>query len=109
MGLRASLHSDYNVSPIHPLLAARIAVQRRTQADDEVLGPDDRVAPHDALRAITLDAAWQIFGDDRGTLEPGKLADFAVVSANPWTADPDGWADITVSQTRLGGAVAWEG
>ncbi len=109
MGLRASLHSDYNVSPIHPLLAARIAVQRRTQADGEVLGPDDRVAPHDALRAITLDAAWQIFGDDRGTLEVGKLADFAVVSANPWTADPDDWADITVSQTRLGGTVAWEG
>ncbi|MEZ5206783.1 MAG: amidohydrolase family protein [Acidimicrobiales bacterium] len=85
-------------------------MQRRTQASDECSDPTIASLPTARCRRkITLDAAWQIFGDDRGTLEPGKLADFAVMSANPWTADPDGWADITVSQTRLGGAVAWEG
>ena len=107
-GLRASLHSDYNVSPIHPLLSARTAVLRRTEEDGQVLGPDERVDPATALRAITADAAWQIHADDRGTLEVGKLADFAIASANPWTADPESWADITITQTRLGGEVAWQ-
>ena len=107
-GLRVSVHSDYNVSPMHPLLSARTAVLRQTEEDGTVLGPDERVDPASALRAITTDAAWQIHGDDRGSLEVGKFADFAIASNNPWTTDPEGWADITISETRLGGEVAWQ-
>lgn len=107
-GLRVSVHSDYNVSPMHPLLSARTAVLRQTEEDGTVLGPDERVDPASALRAITTDAAWQIHGDDRGSLEVGKYADFAIASDNPWTTDPAGWADITIAETRLGGEVAWQ-
>jgi predicted amidohydrolase YtcJ len=107
-GLRPSLHSDYNVSPIQPLLAARTAVLRQTETDGQVLGPDECVDAETALRAITVDAAWQIHADDRGSLEVGKLADFAIVSDDPWSIAPERWADITVSETRLGGTVAWQ-
>lgn len=107
-GLRPSLHSDYNVSPIHPLLAARTAVLRRTLDDGAVIGPDECVDVACALAAVTVDAAWQIHADDRGSLEVGKLADFAVASADPWTSDPEGWADIAVTETRLGGTVVWQ-
>jgi predicted amidohydrolase YtcJ len=106
-GLRVSVHSDYNDSPIHPLLAARTAVLRQTLDDGDVLGPDECVDAATALRAITTDAAWQIHADDRGSLEVGKLADFAILSADPWSSDPATWAEITCEETRLGGTVAW--
>jgi predicted amidohydrolase YtcJ len=72
-----------------------------------VLGPDECVDAATALRMITVDAAWQIHGDDRGSLEVGKLADFAIASSNPWTTDPTEWGDIAFTETRLGGEVAW--
>jgi len=107
-GLRPSLHSDYNVSPIHPLLSARTAVLRQTQDDGAVLGPDERIPASAALTAITRDAAWQIHADDRGVLRIGAKADFAVASADPWTTDPEVWPEITFRETRLGGRVAWQ-
>lgn len=107
-GLRPSLHSDYNVSPIHPLRSASIAVLRTMQEGGDVLGPDLRVTPEQALRAVTVDAAWQTHQDDCGTLEVGTFADYAIASANPWTTDAAAWPDITFRETRIGGAVAWQ-
>lgn len=107
-GLRPSLHSDYNVSPINPLLAARTAVLRQVQDGGDVLGPDERVDAETALRAITVDAAWQIHRDDCGSLGIGQMADFAIASENPWTTEPEAWGEITFSETRLGGQVAWQ-
>ena len=107
-GLRPSLHSDYNVSKIHPLLSARTAVLRQLEADGSVLNAAECATPEQALAAITTNAAWQIHADDRGTLEVGKRADYAVVSADPWSSDPHTWADITVNQTFIDGTVAYE-
>jgi hypothetical protein len=107
-GLRPSVHSDYNVSEINPLLEAQIAVQRIMQANGEVLNPAECVTPEQGLAAITTNAAWQIHADDRGTLEVGKRADYAVVSADPWSSDPSTWTDITVHQTFIDGTVAFE-
>ena len=106
-GLRPSLHSDYSVSPMQPLLSARTAVKREMRDGGEVLNAAECVAPEAALKAITVDAAWQIHADDRGTLEVGKKADYAVLSANPWAADASTWADIKVHETRIDGTVAW--
>ncbi len=106
-GLRPSLHSDYSVTPMQPLLSARTAVQRKLRDGGDVLNSAERVTPAAALRAITADAAWQVHADDRGTLEVGKKADYAVLSANPWESDVSGWADIVVHETRIDGTVAW--
>lgn len=107
-GLRPSLHSDYNVSEINPLLSARTAVLRNVEDDGSVLNPAERATATQALAAITTNAAWQIHADDRGSLEVGKRADWAVVSADPWTADPSTWADITVHETVIDGTTAWQ-
>ena len=106
-GMRPSLHSDYSVSQIQPLLSARTAVLREMRDGGEVLNASEKVDPPAALRAITVDAAWQVHGDDRGSLEVGKKADFAILSANPWTSDPSTWADIKVHETRIDGTPAW--
>lgn len=106
-GLRPSLHSDYNVTAVHPLHAAQTAVLRRLEADGSVLGPDERATPAQALAAITADAAWQIHADDRGSLRVGARADFAVVDADPWASDPASWADIAVRSTFIDGVAAF--
>ena len=107
-GLRPSLHSDYNVTEVHPLLSAQTAVLRKTKADGQVLNAAECATPEQALAAITTNAAWQIHADDRGTLEVGKAADFGVADGNPWASDPGAWADIAFQATYVDGVVAWE-
>lgn len=107
-GLQPSLHSDYNVTKVHPLQSARTAVLRELQADGTVLNPAECATPAQALAAITTNAAWQIHGDDRGSLEVGKRADYAVTSADPWRSDPAGWDQITCQQTYIDGTLAYE-
>ncbi len=108
-GLRPSIHSDYNVTEIDPLHSARTAVQRKLQADGSVLNPAECVTPEQALTAITTNAAWQIHADDRGTLEVGKRADFAVAADDPWSSDPESWPDIAIHATYIDGTPAFEG
>lgn len=107
-GLKPSLHSDYNVSKVHPLQSARTAVLRQLQGDGSVLNPAECATPAQALAAITTNAAWQIHADDRGSIEVGKRADFAVVDSDPWSSDPSGWDQITTHATYIDGTVAWQ-
>ena len=61
----------------------------------------------EALRAVTIDAAWQVFQDDnRGSLEPGKYADLVVLSGNP-VDDPMGLRELQVERTLVGGATIY--
>ena len=81
------------------LAVAWTAVNRVTTGGKE-LGPEQRITPFEALRAITADAAWQNFEEDRkGTLEAGKLADLVVLSEDPLTIDPMKIKDIRVLET----------
>ena len=106
-GLRPSLHSDFNVTKMQPLLSAQTAVLRVMRDNGEVLNAAECVSAEEALTAITTNAAWQIHADDRGTLEVGKRADYTILSENPWTAAPDSWHAITVRETRVGGEVTF--
>lgn len=64
------------------------------------LGPEQRIIPFEVLRAITADAAWQIFEEKRkGTLEVGKLADLVIPSADPLAVEPMAIRDIKVQET----------
>ena len=59
----------------------------RTQRDDKskVYGPEYRVTIHEAMKAVTIDAAWQLHKDDcLGSLKEGKKADLIIVSDNPY-------------------------
>ena len=102
-GIRFSIHLDTNVTPMRPLQAVWSAVNRLTRTD-KVLGPDQRIPPLQALRAVTIDAAWQAHDDTiKGSIETGKLADFVVLAENPLVGDPRRIKDILVMETIVGG------
>lgn len=110
-GIRFGLHSDTPVVPVPPLEGIRCAVRRQTRGGD-VLGPDERIGINEALRAYTSDAAHLAFEEgDKGTLEPGRFADIAVLSGDP-SADAEGpgvEGDTQVTATVIGGDVVWRG
>ena len=64
------------------------------------LGKDERIPVYEALKAVTINAAYQYFEEDRkGTIKEGKLADLVVLSENPCKADPMEIKDIQVLYT----------
>lgn len=102
-GLRFSSHMDTPVTPMRPLQAAWSMVFRETVGGD-VLGPEQRVEVMTALRAVTIDAAWQIFQEDnRGSLEPGKYADLVLLSGSP-LQNARAMRDLQVDGTWVSGA-----
>lgn len=101
-GIRYSAHADTPVTPMLPLQVVWSQVNRITTGG-AVLGRHQRVAPMAALRAVTIDAAWQVFMDDRvGSLEPGKLADMVVLSGSP--LESLDVRELLVERTFIGGA-----
>ena len=101
-GVRYSSHADTPVTPMLPLQVVWSQVNRITTGG-EVLGEHQRVSPVEALRAVTIDAAWQVFLDkDIGSLESGKLADMVVLSGSP--LEPSDIRELVVEQTFIGGA-----
>ena len=102
-GMRISLHNDPPVTPEEPLRNISVAVTR-TAPSGRVLAPEERLTVNQAIRAQTIDAAWQLFSDDViGSLEVGKYADMVVLSADPRTAAPEEIADLDVVATFFAG------
>lgn len=102
-GVPFSIHSDAPVTPLGHLHVAWCAVTRLT-ASGEVLGENERISVHDALYACTISAAQQLNLDhEMGSIEAGKLADFAVLDEDPYEVDPVRLKDIGVWGTVLGG------
>jgi hypothetical protein len=101
--MRISLHNDPPVTPEEPLRNISVAVTR-TAPSGRVLGPDERLTVEQAIKAQTIDAAWQLFADDIvGSLEVGKYADLVVLSADPRMVPPEQIADLDVRATYLAG------
>lgn len=102
-GIPFALHCDCPVTPVNPLFTIDTAVNRVTR-DGHVLGPEQRIDPATALAGYTSSAAT-IAGEEavKGTIAPGLLADFVVLSDDPQTCAPTGIKDITVLATVVGG------
>ena len=101
-GVRFTIHCDAPVVPMEPLRLVWAAVNRKTRSDF-TLGEAERISPMQALAAVTIDAAWQHFEEDvKGSLEPGKLADFVILSRSPLD-DPETIDEIEVIETVIGG------
>jgi predicted amidohydrolase YtcJ len=104
--VRYTIHLDTPVVPMDPLLLVWTAARRETSSG-KVLGAEERIDVMQALRAITIDAAWQLFQEDnRGSIEPGKLADLIVLSGDP-LADPDALRELAVEKTLIGGVIVF--
>ena len=106
-GVPFSLATDNQpVSLFHPVWQA---VARVDQATGEVIAPDERISREEALRAASLDGAYLCMSEnDRGTIEAGKLADFAVLTADPLTVPEDEIKDILADLTVVGGRIVFE-
>jgi predicted amidohydrolase YtcJ len=102
-GLRVSLHADSPMYPPEPFRLMRTAVTRETRNGDTIAAAE-AISAEQALRAITIDAAWQLFAEDRsGSIETGKLADFTLVDRNPLQVPPRELDRIQVLGTWIGG------
>lgn len=104
-GVPLAIHSDAPVTPLGPLFTAWCAVNRVTPAG-RVLGAAERITVEEALRAITLGAAWTMKLDHEiGSLECGKRADFCVLEDDPTVVSPMKLKDIAIWGTALSGRV----
>lgn len=104
-GGKFTLHSDTPVSNVGPLNYVSEEVTRLWQLPPQkILGPTQAVSIDDALRAVTIDAAYQIFADNIiGSLEVGKQADLVVLEKNPRTTPPADIRNIKVKETWIDG------
>ena len=108
-GLPFTFSHDAPVSPVPSVLALVDAGVNRRTASGTVVGPDERISPYDALRAVTATAAYQIKEEQtKGTLEAGKLADLVILEKNPLKVDPLTIKDIRVLQTVKEGRTVYE-
>jgi len=106
-GVRFTLHCDAPVVPMEPLRLVWAAVNRRTTSG-QALGPEERIDVTAALRAITIDAAYQHFEEDlKGSLEPGKLADLVILGRSPLAEPAESLAAVPVRETIVGGESVW--
>jgi predicted amidohydrolase YtcJ len=94
-----TLHNDAPIVPPDMLHLVWSAVNRITRSG-KVLGPEQRVSVLDALKGITIHAAYQNFEEGiKGSIEPGKLADLVILAENPLRVDPMLIKDIRVLET----------
>jgi predicted amidohydrolase YtcJ len=107
-GVPVAGSSDYPCAPLNPMLGVGVLVNRRGRSGD-AMGPEEAIAPMDALRMYTRHGAIAMRRDHEvGSLEPGKRADLAVLSDDPTAVAPDSIADIVVRQTWVDGKLLYE-
>jgi predicted amidohydrolase YtcJ len=106
-GVKVSLATD-NV-PVSPFLPMSQAVMRTSYQSKMRVAPDEALSRADALRCATANGAYLTFDEDKkGSLEPGKLADLVVLSADPLTVEEASISDIRSLMTMVGGRIVHE-
>jgi len=108
MGIHVAGHSDSTVSAADPLLRIQDMVTRKGE-NGVGYGINQRVTVEEAIKVWTLDGAYATFEEhNKGSIEPGKLADFAVLRKDPRKVPPDSIKDIVVDATYMGGKNVWQ-
>ena len=103
MGIPVAGHSDSPVSAADPLLRIQDMVTRKDSAGVG-RGENQRISVDEAIKVWTLDGAYATFEENtKGSIAPGKLADFVVLKRDPRKVPPDTIRDIVLEATYLGG------
>ena len=105
-GATVAFGSDWTVAPLDPLTGVYAAVTRHTLdgAHPEGWIPEQKISIEQAMRAYTAAAAWAGFMDTRtGRLTPGRLADFVILTGDPFRIEPRNLLDLRVDATFVGG------
>ena len=104
-GVPTALHTDTPVGPPAPLEEVWIAVNR-LGLSGKVRGAEERISVDQALRMVTIDAAFSLGVEDKvGSIASGKFADFAVLEQDPHTVPKEKIRDIKVWGTVVGGRI----
>jgi hypothetical protein len=102
------LDRDQAMNPFNPFLTIYAATTRRTESG-QVIGGDEAVSRQEALRMMTSVAARFSFDEKtRGSIEPGKLADFVVLDQDILTCSPEQLRAIRPEVTVIGGRIAFD-
>ena len=100
--------SDRPVVEGAPLLGIQAAVCRLTQSGASLV-PEEKITIEEAIRWYTIGAASAVFEEQtKGTLEPGKLADFIVLSENPFEVESEQISAINIHLTVIGGKIVYK-
>ena len=99
LGLKATNHTDFNVTPLDPMMVLWTSMARTTRSGF-VVGPDQRIDAYRGLKALTINAAWEYREESRrGSIAPGKLADFVILTGDPAKAEVGAIRNIKVAET----------
>lgn len=98
-GLQPTNHTDAFVVPVDQMMTIWTAVNRVSRSG-ATIGTNERITPMQALKAITINAAYQYREEaSKGSIEPGKRADLVILSDNPLTVKSMTIKDIKVLET----------
>ncbi|GAB6169810.1 amidohydrolase family protein [Clostridium carnis] len=107
-GIKFTFHQDAPVIEPNMLETVWCAVNRITKSG-VILGEDEKISPLDALKAVTINAAYQYFEEDiKGSIKEGKLADLVILDKNPLKVDPLEISNISVLETIKEGATIFK-
>jgi predicted amidohydrolase YtcJ len=107
-GIRAAAGSDFDPGPFSPLMGIQGMVTRKGW-NGEVWGENQRITVDEALRVNTINGAYATREETiKGSITPGKLADFVVLAEDPHSVDPQKLKDIQVVRTVVGGLTAYK-
>lgn len=99
LGVTFTLHQDSPVIPPDMLFTVHNAVNRLTKKG-RLLGEDQRISMQEALKSITIYGAYQIFEEsEKGSITPGKRADFVILDQNPLLTAPEQIKEIQILET----------
>jgi Predicted metal-dependent hydrolase with the TIM-barrel fold len=108
-GIPVSAHSDYPTTPFGPILGISSQVNRLTRIKNEPIGPEQQISVYEALKTWTINAAFATFDEKiKGSIEPGKLADFAVLDQDPLNVPSERLGEINVDMTIINGKICFE-
>jgi predicted amidohydrolase YtcJ len=105
-GLVVAGGTDFPLSPYNPWVSIQWFIDGKTQSGVSIRGAEENPTRLEALRIYSLNSAWMSFDEDeRGSLEVGKLADLAVLSADYLDVPTEEISDIESLLTMVGGRV----
>lgn len=110
-GVRLAFGTDWDVAPLNPLLGIYAAVTRATLDGKHPDGwyPEQKLTVAEAVEAYTLGSAYAEFQDQqKGSITPGKLADFVILTDDIFTIAPEKIRDVKVVATFVGGRQVWD-
>ena len=107
-GIRVPGASDYSPGPFEPMMALQSLVTRTDEAG-RVWGGNQRVSVEEALRIGTINGAYASYEErEKGSISPGKYADFVILERDPRAVDPGRLKDIRIMRTVVGGKTVFE-